>query len=468
MKLKSSDDGELGASFRDPSGYLFWKDGVLYRQINQLYQPHYDHLLTSGLYKNLVEAGLLIPHEESDLALADSDDAYKVIRPESIPFISYPYEWSFSQLKNAALATLKIQKRALKYGMWLKDSSAYNIQFHKGRPVLIDTLSFETYNEGQPWVAYRQFCQNFLAPLSLMAYRDVRLNQLMRVYIDGVPLDLASELLPLRTRLVIPLLLHIHLHASSQRRYADKPVNISTRVSKISLLGLIDSLESGVKKARWKPEGTEWGHYYDQHNYTAAGLKHKEEVVAGFFDKIQPKNVWDLGANDGKFSRLASERAIPTVAFDVDPAAVEQNYLDCISRKEIYLLPILADLTNPSPAIGWQNQERMSMFERGPVDAVLALALIHHLAISNNVPLPRVARFFQQLGRWLIIEFVPKEDSQVQKLLLTREDIFSEYNQEQFERIFQHFFIIHDTQPVFESKRCIYLMENRGLENIEE
>ncbi|MFT3895523.1 MAG: hypothetical protein QM730_28205 [Anaerolineales bacterium] len=201
--------GQLSASFRDPNGFLFSQGGVLYRQINHKYEREYARLMESGLYAKLVKAGLLIPHEEVDQAhpelsrmaaekesSPEGDIAFKVIQPERVPFISYPYEWSFSQLKDAALATLSIQRRALKQDMSLKDASAYNIQFVRGKPALIDTLSFEMYTEGQPWVAYRQFCQHFLAPLALMALKDVRLNQLLRVYIDGVPLDLASELLP--------------------------------------------------------------------------------------------------------------------------------------------------------------------------------------------------------------------------------------------------------------------------------
>ena len=190
----SNSDNRVAASFRDPSGFLFTRAGTLYRQVNQYYQADYDLLMKSGLYAALVKAGLLVRHSEATVEPREPALAYKVIQPERVQFISYPYEWSFSQYKDAALATLAIQKRALESGMSLKDSSAYNIQFHRGKPVLIDTLSFEIFREGEPWVAYRQFCQHFLAPLALMALKDIRLSQLMRIYIDGVPLDLASQL----------------------------------------------------------------------------------------------------------------------------------------------------------------------------------------------------------------------------------------------------------------------------------
>ena len=217
---------KLPASFRDPSGFLFFQEDILYRQVNLVYQENFNRLVESGLYDHLVNSGKLISHKETELPPPEPETAYKVIQPEQLSFISYPYEWSFSQLKDAALLTLDIQKRALQHGMTLKDSSAYNIQFppEDAKPVLIDTLSFEVYQEGSPWVAYRQFCQHFLAPLALMCFTDERLSQLLRVYIDGISLDLAGSLLPRRTKFNFGLLTHIHLHAAAQKRYAAEDV----------------------------------------------------------------------------------------------------------------------------------------------------------------------------------------------------------------------------------------------------
>jgi len=456
-------DGEVPASFRDPSGFLFTHQGDLYRQVNHVYRDDYDHLMGCGLYEALVGAGLLIPHDEADAAMAMTDQAYKVIRPARVPFVSYPYEWSFSQLKDAALATLRIQSLALDHGMSLKDSSAYNIQFHQGRCTLIDTLSFERYEQGRPWVAYRQFCQHFLAPLALMSRRDIRLGQLLRVYIDGVPLDLASKLLGVGSRLRLSTLVHIHMHARSQKKYEGAAIEKGeAKMRRFALLGLLDSLRSAVRKLKWQPGGTEWGQYYTFTNYSPQAFERKKELVASLLDQAQPKSVWDLGANTGVFSRLASDRGIFTVAFDVDPAAVERNYLDSVERRESCILPLVLDLTNPSGAVGWASQERMSLAERGPVDTVLALALIHHLAISNNVPLDRVARFLDSICRTLIIEFVPKSDSQVQKLLATREDIFSEYDQAHFESAFGRYFAIDRTHPIEGTERRLYLMRSKS------
>ena len=457
---QSSATAKLSASFRDPSGFLFTRDEVLYRQVNRKYEQEYARLMESGLYDKLVKAGLLIPHVEVDQEPAEAELAHKIIQPERVPFISYPYEWSFGQLKDAALATLSIQRRALKAGMSLKDASAYNIQFVRGKPTLIDTLSFELYKEGQPWIAYRQFCQHFLAPLALMALRDVRLNQLLRVYIDGVPLDLASGLLPSKARFNMGVLTHIHLHASAQKRFSGADVKSRTAtMSQQALTGLIESLDSTVRKMEWKPGGTEWGNYYDITNYSDAAFENKKQLVKEWSARLKPSLVWDLGANNGVFSRVAGESGAYVVSSDIDPAAVEQNYRQMKEEKAQNLLPLLIDLTNPSPSIGWANVERDSFAGRGPADLALALALIHHLAISNNVPLLQVADFFTHVGKWLIIEFVPKSDSQVQKLLLSREDIFPDYTREGFEAAFGQKFAIAEAVNVRESERVLYLME---------
>jgi hypothetical protein len=453
---------QLSASFRDPSGFLFTRNGILYRQINRAYSNDYARLMDSGLYDKLIKASLLIPHVESDQLPAESDVAFKVIQPERVPFISYPYEWSFSQLKDAALATLSIQKRAMKLDMSLKDASAYNIQFVRGKATLIDTLSFEIYKEGEPWVAYKQFCQHFLAPLALMAYRDVRLSQLLRVYIDGVPLDLASELLPVKTKFNFGLLTHIHIHAGAQKRYSDKVVTPRKGgMSRQALTGLIESLESTIKKLTWKPAGTEWGDYYENTNYTDLAFEHKKQLVKEWSAEKKPTLVWDLGGNTGIFSREAASSGAFTVSFDIDPAAVEQNYRTVKTKKEQNILPLVLDLTNPSPALGWDNNERDSFGARSPVDMVLALAVIHHLAISNNVPLPQLANFFATHCKWLVIEFVPKSDSQVQKLLTSREDIFPGYTREGFEAAFSSRFNIHRNEVVRDSERMLYLMEGK-------
>lgn len=455
----------IASSFRDPNGVVFVREGSVYRQVNNAYREDYDHLMTSGLYTALVKQELLIPHEEVDVNNAIAEDAYKILKPTPIPFISYPYEWCFSQLKDAALMTLKIQKLSLEHGMTLKDSSAFNIQFLNGKPIFIDTISFEKYREGQTWDAYKQFCQHFLAPLALMHYRSVHLNKLFQVYIDGIPLDLASSLLPLRAWARFTLWMHIFIHAKSQQRYGDKPVKMGKRkMNRFSFLGLIDSLETAIKKLKWNPKGTEWSDYYTDTNYSKNALEHKKQLVEKFLTESQPNSVWDLGANTGLFSRLASARKIQTVAFDIDPAAVEKNYRQCRKEKEAFILPLLLDLTNPSANIGWHSQERVSFVDRGPVDLALALALIHHLAIANNIPLGRIAKFFSHISKWLIIEFIPKDDTQVNRLIQVRKDIFNTYTQESFEREFKLYFDILHIEDIKDTRRVLYLMKVRSFD----
>lgn len=455
-----------GASFRDPSGFIFTQNSVVYRQVNQAGRESYDGLMQSGLYERLSKAKALVTHEEVPLSLAPvAELAYKVILPRPIPFISYPYEWCFEQLKDAAILTLSIARRALDYGLSLKDASAYNVQFLEGKPILIDTLSFEPYQEGLPWVAYRQFCQHFLAPLALMAKSDIRLSQLLRIYIDGIPLDLASKLLPANTRLQFGLLTHIHLHARSQKKYAGKAVSRNTLEGKVSLSALrslLESLLAVVRGLSLPSTNTEWEDYYEDNNYSKTAFAAKRNLVKELLIEANPRGVWDLGANTGEFSRAASEMGIPTVAFDIDHGAVQQNYRLAKRNDEKLMLPLWMDLTNPSPGLGWDSRERASLGERGPIDLVMALALIHHLAIANNLPLERVAASFADMANWLIIEFVPKMDSQVQRLLASRLDIFPEYTPEGFEQAFARYYSIKKTVPIPGSQRILYLMERRA------
>ncbi|MBN2493777.1 MAG: SAM-dependent methyltransferase [Deltaproteobacteria bacterium] len=465
MPDPKTDSGALDrGSFRDPSGFVFEFRGEIHRQVNVCYRDDYERLMGSGLYAGLTEAGLLIPHAEADASLACSPEAFRVIRPEPISFISYPYEWCFGQLRDAALATLEIQRRALDFGMQLKDASAYNIQFRRCRPVLIDTLSFERHEEGRPWVAYRQFCQHFLAPLLLMSHRDVRLGQLLRVYLDGIPLDLTARLLPwFRSHFSFAILAHVRLHARSQSAFADRRLDSVTRkMSKHALLGLVDNLQAAIGRLCWKAGPSTWGGYYtEEHSYSNRGLEHKLSLVREYLERISPARVWDLGANTGLFSRVAAELGIPTLAFDFDPLAVELHYRQCRQEGSGRILPLLLDLTNPSPALGWENRERKSIWERGPADCIMALALVHHLAIANNVPLPMLAGFFAGACRTLIVEFVPKTDPQTQRLLASREDIFPGYTLAGFESAFGRHFETLRSEPIEQSERRLYLMQRR-------
>lgn len=456
---------KLSASFRDPSGFVFETGGILYRQVNASYQAHYELLERSGLLAHLMDRGMLVRHEDVPTNGSSASTAYKVLRPERIPFISYPFEWAFSQLRDAALLTLEIQTEALTRGMSLKDASAYNIQFLRGKPIQIDTLSFEAYVDGAPWTAYRQFCQHYLAPLALMARRDVRLSQLFRVFIDGVPLDLASSLLPARTWLRPSLAMHLHLHARAQKRHGRQSSGTfkTARVSRHSLVALIENLKSVIAGLTWTPEGTEWADYYDDTNYTEQAAAEKRRLIASFLDHLRPARVWDLGANTGRFSHLASERGFLTMAFDLDHAAVEKNYRACVASANTHELPLVLDLTNPSSGFGWAGDERLSLDARGPADFVLALAIVHHLAISNNLPFEKIAEYLARVARHLAIEFVPKSDSQVQRLLASRVDVFDDYTRPAFESAFGRYFDMESVEGIRGTERVLYLLRRRSV-----
>lgn len=452
----------LGSSFRDPSGFVFLRDGELLRQVNAPYEEHYRALRESGLYDELVSAGLLIPSEEVDLRLAADENAIAVLRPERIPFISYPYEWAFSQLKDAALATLEIFERAWEKGMVLKDASAFNIQFLRGKPVLMDTLSFEKYREGEPWVAYRQFCQHFLAPLALISMVDARLGSMLRSNLDGIPLDLTCRLLPNSARFKAGILTHIFMHAKAQSGAgAESSQGKTARMGAFAVQALVANLKATIKPLQYKPEGTVWGDYYEHTNYSGEAMDSKHAMVRSFLESVDPKpaTCWDLGANTGEFSRIAASMGIQTVAWDVDPAAVEKAYLDVRERREELLLPLRQDLTNPSPDLGWASHERDSLTARGPVDVLMALALVHHLAIGNNVPLSWVCEFLASLGKWAIVEFVPKEDSQVQRMLAGRKDVFPDYHECGFEAAVREHFEIVRQEKIPHTVRTLYLLK---------
>lgn len=453
------------SSFRDPKTQVYFIDDIIYRQINPSGYADYKHLIDSGLYEVLQYSSLLITHREVRLHLAFDEKAKVVIQPEKLRFTSYCYEWCFSQYKDAALLTLRIMKLALKYNMILKDASAYNVQFHRGKPVFIDTGSFEIYQEGMPWTAYGQFCRHFLAPLLLMAKIDIRLSSLMKQYIDGIPLDIVSRMLPRSTWCSFSIVAHIHAHAKAQKKYHDagySTVKSKPKLSKLQLLGMLDNLSTLISKLQLPMKKTEWGDYYNQTNYSDKATLYKAEAVRTLITKANTKYVWDLGSNNGYYSRIASEFGANVVCFDIDPVAVETNYQREKKEQSERILPLILDLTNPSHSLGWGQDERCGLKERGPADLIMALALIHHLTISNNIPLEKIAKYFKSLGAYLIIEFVPKEDSQVQRLLLSRQDIFPDYHLESFKKIFSTHYVILEEMPLIDTHRTLFLMKRKS------
>lgn len=446
------------SSFRDPSGFIFKKEEVLYRQVNKIFKDDFDHFINSGCYQSFAEKGWLIPHETIPENLTNTDDWYLTLKPASVPFISYPYEWSFDMLKDAALLTLNLLKESLQYGLILKDASPYNIQFPGNSPVFIDTLSFEKYKEQEPWIAYRQFCECFLSPLLLSSYSKQPLQQLMLAYPEGIPLAITRSLLPWRSKFSLHTYLHIHLHAGiAEKSKGEKGKKIIFTRQKLQ--NLISSLEGLVKNLTLKPRSTAWSAYYDEASQRKDYLLHKKEIINDWIDKTDNiKTAADLGSNDGEFSFLLANKNIQTIAGDFDPQCINNLYNRLKDKKTTYILPLIIDIANPSPAIGVNNEERTAFTSRLNADLTLALALIHHLAIGRNIPFDLIAGFFQHVTHQLIIEFIPKEDEKVQGMLTGKKDIYTAYTVTDFEKAFTKYFKIIDTKAITGSGRVLYRM----------
>lgn len=442
------------SSFRDQHGRVFFKDNEIYRLINVSYQRQYDHLINSGLYDELVKERLLIPHREVTNVHVPQDGLYKIIKPETVPVISYPTEWCFSQLKDAALTTLSIQLLSLKYGMILKDSSAFNIQFYQGRPVFIDTLSFDFYKEGSPWIAYKQFCEHFLAPLCLIAYRDPFALRLFTI--EGIPLPLAAKLLPVSKKINLNILIHIVLHARAQHKYREEKVS-SNRASLFNvkyLERLTQNLIRSVEKINYRTSTT-WDRYYVK-DVADSYFAEKFAAVETLINKINPKSVWDVGGNNGTFSQISARKQIFTISTDFDFSSIEESYLWVKKQSDTFLLPLVIDITNPTSATGWVNKERRSFLSRVDPQAMLMLAIIHHLVISAGIPLESIAKLAHEKCKHLIIEFVPKADPMVKKLLQNREDIFDDYTASGFETAFSKYFRLVERIEFPSSMRTLY------------
>ncbi|MBS1513324.1 MAG: class I SAM-dependent methyltransferase [Bacteroidetes bacterium] len=448
------------ASYRDRDGFIFKYNNQFYRCINKTYFSQYQHLMDSGLYDLLVKKKWLIAHEEVKDKPEWNSEEYRVIYPQQIAYVSYPYEWSFEMWKDAALLTLDIALTAMEKGMLLKDATPFNIQFVQGKPVFIDTLSFELYDAAKPWIAYRQFCECFIAPLLLQKYADASMNHFFQLYPNGIPLQLVQELLPAKAKWNV----HNYMHVYLQGKIKTSKRNASTAqqpFSKPKMLLLLNGLHGYVKKMQVKPAKTIWDDYYTDTILSKQYLDEKAKLVQSLLKKIPFQTVIDLGANDGYFSLLLKDKASAIVSADSDVNCINQLYLKIKNEKISNILPVVSALHTPSPSIGWHHTERMNFTERFKGDVVLALALVHHLAIANNVPLEMIAQWFAALGNYLLVEFVPKTDDKVKQLLQYRQDIFDDYHSTGFEKAFGNYFDILTKATVPGTERILYLAKKR-------
>ena len=426
-------------SYRDPAGRIFHLDGRVLRTVMPAAADDYEQVRASGLIESLVADGLLLAEKIIDRReLGDvAENASFVLEHPRLSFVSYPYEWPFPALKAAALLQLEIYLRALEHDVTLSDAAAYNVQFQGARPVFIDHLSFKPYTPGAFWLAHRQFCEQFLNPLVLRASLGIAHNAWYRGNLEGISTTQLARLLPTRKKLSWNVLTHVVLQAYFQKGSANasKAGTSGTKrqLPKQSFENMLRSLHAWIGKLYPADTGkTVWQDYDQQHSYQDDEYREKMSFVTAFVGASKPGMLWDIGCNTGDFSAAALEAGAELViGLDADQGALEKAFArasDC----DLNLLPLYMDLANPSPDQGWEQLERAGLQRRARADAIIALAVIHHMAISSNIPLARAVHWLVALAPCGVIEFVPKSDPMVQKLLALREDIFADYSLETF------------------------------------
>ncbi|MGZ5287375.1 MAG: hypothetical protein ACXWB9_09340, partial [Flavisolibacter sp.] len=310
------------SSYRDPSGFVFYKDGQLYRQVNQVFREDFEYFISSGLYSHLAEKTLLIPHKQILDNLTGSDKWYTTLQPEKVNWISYPYEWCFDMLKDAALTTIKIAKEAMNFGMMLKDASAYNLQWHQGNMRFIDSLSFEKYDETKPWIAYRQFCEHFYAPLALMHYLKTPMQPMLLGYPEGIPLTLASRMLPFKSRLNLYVYLNLHLHAKvSNKQAGNNPAKVFSRKK---MLDLLRSLEDSISSFSLDASSGVWSGYYDEALQRETYIQNKTRLTRDWLNISGARTIFDAGANEGNFTLLAASNERNVLSADMDHYSINR------------------------------------------------------------------------------------------------------------------------------------------------
>jgi hypothetical protein len=464
MKMKMPEQVQHPASFRDPSGFVFRVDAVCYRQVNLLYSENYELFMQSGLYRDLIGKKLLIPHTEIDENRTQSPDWYKTLLPRQIQVISYPAEWCPAQLRDAALLTLDILENSLDRGMVLKDANPRNIQFQDGAAIFIDTLSFEKYDPSIPWVAYRQFCECFLFPLYLHRYLGTGVHKILGCYPEGIPAAVTAGLLPWESRFNAGAWMHVFLQS---RIHGDGAAGRRISFSKGKLLHLIRHLRHIVRNLGLDGRAvSEWSNYYNETILSRAYLEEKEKLFQQFISEIDFGSALDLGANDGHFSHLLANKEAGTtiIAVDLDWPCIQRLYRECKTGTSTNIFPLCVDISDPTPASGFRNQERSSFSDRARCQLVVALALVHHLVLGKNIPLSGVARYFAELTtEWLIVEFVPLSDEKAQQLIRNRSVWHEPYDPAAFESGFGEYFHIQRRNIIPGTDRILYRMKKNTI-----
>jgi SAM-dependent methyltransferase len=455
-------------SFRDPESRIFYAGDSVYRALSAEGLEDFEALAGTGL----LDDQRIVRTDRADGASIPSGllakEAAGVLRHELIPFVSYPYEWTFSMLKDAALLQLDLLLAALEHDLVLKDSSPYNVQWKGAKPVFVDLGSFERLREGEPWVGYRQFCMLYLYPLLLQAVKDVRFHAWLRGSIDGITPQEMANLLSFRDRFRRGLPTNVFLHARLERRYADRGGEVKRDIKRAGfkkelLVANVRKMRKLVGRLDWSPPEGVWVAYGEANSYSDEDALRKDDFVREVARGDDWRLVWDIGANNGRYSRIAAEGARQVVAVDADQGPVELLYRALREEGEERILPLTMNLADPSPGLGWRGLERKAMPDRGKPDLVLALALVHHVAISANVPVKEFLDYLVSLGCSLVIEFPTRDDPMVQKLLAPkREGLHPDYDRSFFERSLAQAFDVERSEVLASGTRVLYFARPKG------
>ena len=456
-------------SFRDREGRVYNVDGEIFRALSQKALAAFDALEGTRFYSDAVESGKVIRSERVGLdALHLSDVSQEqalswqgALRHERIPFVSYPYEWTFSMLKDAARLHLELLQKALVENFVVKDSTPYNVQWQGAAPRFIDIPSFEVLEKGEPWVGYLQFCQLFLYPLLLTAYKGVAFQPWLRGSIDGFEPEEMNRLFGVRDRFRPGVFSHVYLQSKLKQLQSNPKTSLRKEVRasgfpKEIILANARKLQRLIERLEWKLQRSEWSHYDQEHSYQDAEHLEKEVFVEDTARSVQPELAWDLGCNTGRFARLAAKHSQYTVAMDADALAIERLYKALRDEGMTNILPLVNNVVDSSPNLGWRLQERQDLVSRGRPQLVLALALIHHVVIGCNVPTTEFLDWLKSLGATLVIEFVTREDAMVKKLLLNKEDHYVDYELGFFEQALEKRFEIKQRLELASGTRVLY------------
>lgn len=461
----------VAASFRDPAGYVFWREGRLFRAVGPDYAEDLRRLVQEDLLNELIDRQWLVPTTlvEDDLAAelaAEHGEGMLFLEHEPIEPITYPYEWSVAMLADAAVRTLEIQEFLLKKQYALKDASAFNIQFCRGQPVFIDVASIERPSRLDVWHPLGQFNRMFTFPLLLHRHRGMDLKAYFLPHLDGLAADEVVRAFGWIERFKPSLLLDVTLpwlmeRKSTNNEQAAAKLREGNRDASAQLLNLgrlrrkIESL-----KHKMRPRGN-WAGYSQDCHYAPAAEDAKKEIVAEMLAEMRPDTVLDLGSNTGDYSLLAAEYADKVISVDADEPAIDLLYRR-LQESPQPVCPIVADITNPSPALGFRHAERESLESRIPADCVLALAVVHHLFVSGNLSFELIRDLLSDLAtRHVLLEFVPAEDPMYKKLTQFRAPDPRDYRLAACRDVFEEKFRFVQERPIAASPRTMLLLEKR-------